>query len=109
VAVMLVCGLAVLCSAQEKAAPKTAMGTVKSLDTKAMTLVVTVTKKDKSTEDMTFTLTKDTKVTEGDAAKLLADLKEGVRVQVTFEAGTPNPVAKTIAIHAARTAPHAGK
>jgi uncharacterized lipoprotein YajG len=97
---MLVCGLAVLCNAQAKGA-QTAMGTVKSLDPKAMVVVVTVTQKDKSTTDMIFSVTKATTVMEGDAAKTLADLQEGQRVQVTYgPAGTGKyPVISAITIN----------
>ncbi len=73
-------------SAQDKEKKKRGPGgRVKSVDATANTITVTMGRKDAT--DKTYKVAKDVKVTIGDAAKTLADVKEGNFVALTLGEG----------------------
>lgn len=77
-----------LVAAWTYAAYDQAMGTVKSVDAAGNKIVVTVRTgfgPDAATKEQTFLVDKDTTVRVNREVKTLADVKEGMRVNITFK------------------------
>ena len=96
-AVVLALGFAVTASAEEGGAkkpgtPKT--GVVKKVDAAGKKVTVMVTR------ELTFTVTDATKIVQGDAAKALADIKEGDTVTVEYSFEGQDRVASKITLGA---------
>ena len=101
-----VVGTAYCADSADKSAKETKTGIVKKVDVAGQKIVVMVAR------ELTFTITKDTKIVQGDAAKTIADIKEGASVTVDYtRAGKDSRVAVKIDIAAAPAAakPAAGK
>ena len=97
VAVALFVGMVATAFCEEPAAAKkeaqTKTGVVKKVDVAGKSVVVMVKR------ELTFTVTDDTKILQGDAAKTLADVKEGDTVTVDYtHGGGDSRVASKIAI-----------